>query len=103
MTKKNNIESAADVAKAMMNFYGKAFMAPQVAVSESIKLGQEMVKSATGASTVGPMKGEKRWRDPVWLTNPAYRVMMQSYLTWARGIEAWVDGLAPSQRGRSPL
>ena len=100
MTKKNNIESAADVAKAMMNFYGKAFMAPQVAVSESIKLGQEMVKSATGASTVGPMKGDKRWRDPVWLTNPAYRVMMQSYLTWARGIEAWVDGLALDDRDK---
>ena len=95
-----SLETATDLAKAMMGFYGKALMAPQVAMSESMKLGQEMVRSATGKSTVGPMKGDKRWRDPVWLTNPAYRVMMQSYLTWCRGIEAWVDGLALSDRDK---
>ena len=95
---KASLETAADLAKAMMGFYGKALMAPHVAASESLKLGQEVIRSATGKSTVGPAKGDKRWRDPVWMTNPAYRIMMQSYLTWCRGIEAWVDGLSLSDR-----
>ncbi|MEM8776726.1 MAG: alpha/beta fold hydrolase [Pseudomonadota bacterium] len=97
---KASLETAADLAKAMMGFYGKALMSPQVAASESMKLGQEIIRSATAKSTVGPAKGDKRWRDPVWMTNPAYRIMMQSYLAWCRGIEAWVDGLALSDRDK---
>ncbi|MEL6617384.1 MAG: alpha/beta fold hydrolase [Pseudomonadota bacterium] len=102
MAKKSDdsMETAADFAKAMMGFYTKALMSPQTAISESMKLGQEVVRSATGKSTVGPDRGDKRWRDPVWMTNPAYRIMMQSYLTWSRGIEAWVDGLALSDRDK---
>ena len=71
----------------MTGFYGNALKAPQVAVSESLKLSQEVMRFVMDASTVGPMKGDKRWRDPVWMTNPAYRVMMRSYLSWRRGIE----------------
>ena len=92
------METAADLAKALFNFYGKALTRPGAAVSESMKATQEMLRSVAGSAEIKPEKGDKRWRDPVWATNPAYRIMMQSYLAWVQGINSWVDRLDMSER-----
>ncbi|MEO0343165.1 MAG: alpha/beta fold hydrolase [Pseudomonadota bacterium] len=97
---KSSLETGADLAKAMVNFYGAAMMAPQKAMTESFKIGQEVFLSVTGQSEIEPIKGDKRWRDPVWKTNPAYRVTMQSYLAWCRGIESWLDDLDLTERDK---
>ena len=34
------------------------------------------MNSLAGRSEVKPDKGDKRFRDPVWASNPAYKVLM---------------------------
>lgn len=92
------METATDLAKAFLTFYGKALTRPGAAMSESLKATQEMLRSVTGSADIKPEKGDKRFRDPVWATNPAYRIMMQSYLAWVRGINSWVDRLDMNER-----
>ena len=45
------------------------------------------------ASEVKPEKGDKRFRDPVWASNPAYKALMESYLAWSGALTSWVDSL----------
>ena len=97
---KDRVESATDIAQAFLNFYKQAFTSPNAVISETLKGFQEIMRSFTGASTVAPIKGDKRFRDPVWTTNPAYRIIMQSYLTWVNGINAWVDQLDLDNRDK---
>ena len=97
---KTSLETGADLAKAMVSFYSAALMAPQKAAMESFKVGQEMFLSVTGKSEIQPERSDKRWRDPVWQTNPAYRVTMQSYLAWCRGIDSWLDSLDLEERDK---
>ncbi|MEO1563920.1 MAG: alpha/beta fold hydrolase [Pseudomonadota bacterium] len=97
---KTSLETGADLAKAMVSFYSAAFMAPQKAISTSFKIGQEMLLAATGNSEIEPERSDKRWRDPVWKTNPAYRMTMQSYLAWCRGIDTWLEDLDLTERDK---
>ncbi|WP_413148823.1 hypothetical protein [Amaricoccus sp. W119] len=62
--------------------------------------GQEMSKSLSGASEVQPEKDDKRFRDPVWNSNPGYRSLMQSYLAFSRATYDWVDSLGISERDK---
>jgi polyhydroxyalkanoate synthase subunit PhaC len=52
-------------------------------------LAAELTKVALGRSEVMPEKGDRRFKDPAWLGNPAFRRIAQSYL--AAGAAA--DGL----------
>ena len=54
---------------------------------------QAMLRSLMGGAVIQPEKGDKRFRDPLWTSNPGYRTLMQSYLAWSSGVAAWVDGL----------
>ena len=57
-----------------------------------------MLRSLMGSAAIQPEKGDKRFRDPLWTSNPGYRTLMQSYLAWSSGVAAWVDGLdAPAR------
>ena len=45
-----------------------------------------MLRSLTGSAAIQPEKGDKRFRDPVWTSNPGYRALMQSYLAWSNSV-----------------
>jgi polyhydroxyalkanoate synthase subunit PhaC len=99
MTEKR-VESAADLAKSMTELYTSALSQPAKAWSQSFAAGQEMFRNLTGTATTVPDKGDKRFRDPVWQSNPAYRALMQSYLTWSNAVTGWVDSLDASPRDK---
>jgi poly[(R)-3-hydroxyalkanoate] polymerase subunit PhaC len=52
---------------------------------------REAARIARGTSEVAPERGDWRFRDPTWSQNPAYRRLMQIYLTWAKEVEAVVE------------
>jgi poly[(R)-3-hydroxyalkanoate] polymerase subunit PhaC len=56
------------------------------------RLAREAVRIAAGSSEVGPNRGDQRFRDPTWTSNPAYRRLMQLYLAWAAEVEALAEG-----------
>jgi polyhydroxyalkanoate synthase subunit PhaC len=86
-------ESATDLAKSLTQFYTTAFSQPGKAFAESFAAGQEMLKSLGGKSEIAPPPGDKRFKDPVWTTNPGYKLLMDSYLAWSGGMTKWVDSL----------
>jgi polyhydroxyalkanoate synthase subunit PhaC len=63
----------------------------RVVAREAVKLGVEVAKIAVGRSEVGPGKGDRRFADPAWTTNPAYRRIEQTYLAAAGALDRIVD------------
>ena len=62
---------------------------PDKVVRRGAGLAAELTKVAAGRSEVTPDKGDRRFKDPAWSGNPAFRRIAQTYL--ATG--ATVDGL----------
>lgn len=90
---KKTVETSADFVKAMGQFYAASLKNPNKLVAAYSDMMQATLASFYGASDVAPAKGDKRFADPIWTSNPAYRAVMQSYLTWAAGLNDWVDDL----------
>jgi polyhydroxyalkanoate synthase subunit PhaC len=97
---RKRMETAADLAASIGKFYAKAFTQPMTALGGSFAASQEMLRSLTGQSEIEPEKGDKRFKDPVWTSNPGYRFLMQSYLAWSGAIHKWVEGLDVPDRDK---
>ncbi len=101
MTKqKNTMDTSADLAKAMAEIFTAALRRPDKAFTAYAEAMKETLASVTGSSDVAPDRGDKRFMDPIWSSNPAYKALMQSYLTWSRGMNAWVDSLDMDNRNK---
>src|ERR1700739_3198103 len=97
---RNRMESAADLATSIGKFYVNAFAQPMTALGGSLAVSQEMLRSLTGQSEIAPDRSDKRFKDPVWSSNPGYRFLMQSYLAWSGAITNWVDSLDVPERDK---
>src|SRR4029077_5570244 len=69
---RKRMESAADLATSIGTFYVKAFTQPMTALGGSLAASHEMLKSLIGQSEIEPDKSDKRFKDPVWTSNPGY-------------------------------
>ncbi|WP_099591751.1 alpha/beta fold hydrolase [Paramylibacter kogurei] len=94
----NKLESSTQMMMEMLSFYTKAFSNPMLTAAQMQALGTGYFNMMTGKSPIMPPKGDKRWRDPVWATNPFYGMMMQSYLLWCQELEKWLSGLGLDER-----
>src|SRR5262245_11755744 len=97
---KKRMDTAADLATSMTKFYAKALTQPAGAISETLAASQEMLKSLVGRADIQPDKGDKRFKDPVWASNPGYRFLMEGYLAWSGAVTKWVDGLDVPERDK---
>jgi polyhydroxyalkanoate synthase len=55
------------------------------------RLGIEATKAMAGRSDVEPAKGDWRFKDETWQSNPGYRRIMQIYLAWSASMMAAVE------------
>jgi polyhydroxyalkanoate synthase subunit PhaC len=94
------MESAADFATSIGKFYVQAVTQPMTALGGSLAASQEMLKSLVGQSGIEADKSDKRFKDPVWTSNPGYRFLMQSYLAWSGTITTWVNSLDVPERDK---
>ena len=51
----------------------------------------EMGRVMTGQSTVEPDARDKRFLDEMWKTNLMYHMYLQTYLTWEKSLNAFID------------
>lgn len=96
----NRMETSGDLAKAMGEMVTASLKRPDklfVAYSQAMR---DTLASLVGSADVAPDKADKRFKDPIWTSNPAYRVLMQTYLTWSRGTSDWVDSLEMDHRNK---
>ncbi|MTI43874.1 polyhydroxyalkanoate synthase [Roseibium hamelinense] len=92
--------SATELARAATRFYTAALRDPKSFLSHSHDIWSATIKGALGQAELSIPKGDKRFNDPVWTTNPAYRAMASSYLAFTQGIDAWVDSLQLDDRNK---
>jgi polyhydroxyalkanoate synthase len=97
---RKRLESVADLATSIGKFYLTALARPMTALGSSLVASQEVLKSLTGQSEIEPNKSDKRFKDPLWASNPSYRFLMQSYLAWSGAITSWVDSLDVPERDK---
>jgi polyhydroxyalkanoate synthase len=83
---------------SISNFYGAMAKQPM----EFMRMGMNTSNQMFGIfSGMGPQQSEtkdKRFADPVWDSNPAYRALKQSYMAWCGNTIKWIDELDLGQR-----
>src|SRR5947209_3342761 len=62
---------------------GKLALQPRTVARRGAGLAAELAKIAAGRSEVGPAKSDRRFKDPAWSENPAFRRLGQTYLAVA--------------------
>ncbi|WP_241962391.1 PHA/PHB synthase family protein [Rhodococcus opacus] len=68
-----------------------AFGQGQVVVREAVQFGKECLKIAVGRSAVTAPRGDRRFTDPAWTTNPIYHRVQQAYLTSTEAVDGVVE------------
>lgn len=90
---KKTMESSADMARAMTEFYAASMKRPDQIFTAYMGFLQDSFGAMTGQADIQPARGDKRFSDPIWQTNPLYKAVMVSYLSWCNHLNEWVDGL----------
>jgi polyhydroxyalkanoate synthase len=72
---------------------GKALTQGTTVAQEAARLGLELTRIAWGRSDVAPAKGDRRFADPAWTSNPAFRMIQQSYLASAGALDRIVAAM----------
>jgi polyhydroxyalkanoate synthase subunit PhaC len=71
---------------------------PNVVARQAVGLGAEYARILAGRSDVAPARGDRRFTDPAWSSNPVYKRLGQGYLAWNRTVEATIDALDLDER-----
>lgn len=72
-----------------------------VVTAAGSRLAAELAGVVVGRSERAPAKGDRRFTDPTWTDNPAYRRLMQAYLAACGAVEEVVEGVdLPDWRDR---
>src|SRR5215813_5990044 len=66
---------------------------------EASRLGVELTRIAWGLSDVAPAKGDRRFTDPAWTSNPVFRMVQQSYLASVQALDRIVAQLGEGASG----
>src|SRR6516225_6864401 len=66
---------------------------------EASRLGAELTRIAWGLSDVAPAKGDRRFADPAWTSNPVFRMIQQTYLASAESLDRIVAQLDDDRSG----
>ena len=62
----------------------KLALRPRTVARRAAELSAELAKAGAGRSDLAPQRGDRRFKDPAWSTNPAFRRLAQSYLAVAQ-------------------
>jgi polyhydroxyalkanoate synthase len=80
-----------DLVASARLLVGEMLNNPAVALRQSLALLAEFGRIATGGSTLAPDPKDRRFADPAWTGNAAYRALAQSYLAWGKALYHFID------------
>lgn len=82
------------IAGSIANFYSAMARQPMDMMKLGLNTSNQLFGILSGVTPKeGVGAGDKRFADPVWDSNPAYRVLKQSYVTWCSNTIGWIDTL----------
>lgn len=79
---------------AITNFYSALARQPMDIMKLGLNTSNQMFGILSGLGPKGMAEiADKRFSDPVWDSNPAYRMLKQSYMAWCTNLIKWIEGL----------
>jgi polyhydroxyalkanoate synthase subunit PhaC len=98
---------AIDLITAYRQIAGQVLRHPSIALEYQLDLTRQILRALSGRSAIAPARGDRRFADPVWHSNPGYRAVQQSYLAWRDSLDCWIANAgfdtANEQRARIAL
>jgi polyhydroxyalkanoate synthase len=88
------------LAAALGRLLQRVVVEPGVLVADSLDTGRRLIEVAIGRSDVAPPRGDKRFADRTWATNPVYRRLMQAYLVQRNALLGLVDDVELDHKSR---
>ncbi len=82
----------------LLNGVAMTLAQPRSVVREARRLTGDTVRILAGKSTRAPAKGDRRFADPAWSQNPAFRRLCQEYLSLCESASHLVDDLESGRR-----
>src|SRR5271165_4048583 len=82
-----------DFVDAAQTVFKAAIGHPQIAVKQWFSFMGDLGKIVAGESARAAQPGDKRFNDPAWKTSAVHRALLQSYLAWGEGVNAFVEKL----------
>ena len=69
----------------------QAVKQPVLLLEQEAVLARELISVLAGQSELDAGKGDKRFTDPAWQSNPFYRRLLQGYVAWGQALTGFVD------------
>ena len=85
-------------ATLLLNGVAMTLAQPRSVVREARRLTGDTVRILAGKSARVPAKGDRRFADPAWSQNPAFRRLCQEYLSLCESVSHLVDDLESGRR-----
>jgi polyhydroxyalkanoate synthase len=82
---------AEDILASVRVLVGEMVSNPTLVARQYMAWVAELGRIATGGSTLAPDPKDRRFADPAWSENAAYRALAQSYFAWANALLHFVD------------
>jgi len=82
---------AEDLVAAARVLLGEMLNNPAAALRQSMALVAEFGRIATGGSALALDPKDRRFADPAWKDNAAYRALAQTYLAWGNALYHFID------------
>ena len=80
-----------DILASARVLLGEMASNPALAARQYMTWVAELGRIATGGSTLAPDPKDRRFADPAWRENAAYRALAQSYFAWANALFDFID------------
>ena len=82
---------AEDILASVRVLVGEMVSNPPLVARQYMAWVAELGRIAAGGSTLAPDPKDRRFADPAWRENAAYRALAQSYFAWANALLHFVD------------
>jgi polyhydroxyalkanoate synthase subunit PhaC len=76
--------------RAAAKLAGRLAMRPDAIATRGAQLAGELAKIAVGRSEVAPPKRDRRFKDPAWEGNPAFKRLLQTYLATGQALDCLI-------------
>ncbi|MGA8698683.1 MAG: alpha/beta fold hydrolase [Xanthobacteraceae bacterium] len=80
-----------DIFESARLLLGEMLGNPTLAVRQYMTLLAELGRIVTGASALAPDPKDRRFADPAWKENAAYRALAQAYVAWGNALHRFLD------------
>jgi len=93
--------SKEELLRAVGGLLRSSLSSPKITARHVGKLGKETIKIIRGQSELAPHPKDRRFKDPVWSSNPFYRAGLQYWMAWGNSVNEWASDLKMGELERA--